>query len=339
MQTLPGSPRGVLVAAVAFDDQTDSLLETAVSLAERFDMEVRFVNVLDNLAMDPWVMEMPGNYMSMPIYRETQEKMVRERRKMLIELVDRVRLKARERAVAEVVSGDVPDSLIAYAKLHRANLILTACSSASYRITPKGFSTALSLMADAPLPVLVVNRERPLNFSAASLRLLLADDLQASTNEAAIRTYELAMRLGRCRVRQVHVHGDFRELIKESWSDLAGRYPGLSDASASDDPTAFATKKITDNLQARGLPYRQQAEQRGATLELDVRTGPVHDEIHQACQDFDPDLLIFGRHKFFRSRPFLVGRMSFRAMLHDQRPILLVPPSESLYANLPFPAH
>ncbi len=344
MQALPGPPKGVLVAAVAFDDQTESLVETAVSLGERFDMEVRFVNVLDALTVDPWVMEMPGHYLSMPIYRETQEKMIQERRKLLLHLVDRAHLKSPERGVAEVVSGDVPEALVAYAKLHRANLIVTACSSASYRLTPRGFSTALSLMAEAPLPVLVVNRERPLNFTASTLRLLFADDLQPSTNEAARRTYELAMRLGRCRVRQVHVHGDFREMIKESWSDLAGRYPMLAtgDAPEETSPTEAVLSRETqlrlERLHARGLPYRQQAETRGASVEVDVRAGNVHDEIHEACQEFDPDLVIFGRHKFFRTRPFLVGRMSFRTMLHDHRPVLLIPPSEALYANLPLPA-
>lgn len=334
---LSAPPRGVLVAAVAFDEQTEHLTRTVVSLAERFDMEARFVNVLDAMSADPWLMEMPTHYMALPLYRETQDKMILERRKLLSELVATTRLRAR--AHGEVVSGDPAEAVIAYARLHRANLIVTACSSTSYRMIPKGFSTALSLMADAPLPVLVTSRERPLDFRGASLSLLFCDDLQPSTNEAALRTFELAWRLGRARVRQVHVHGDFREMVKDSWADLAARNPAL--VREHDSPESFLSREYEERmsaLKARGLPYRQRAEAGGATVEIDVRTGSVHDEIHEATEAADPDLLVFGRHKFFRSRPFLVGRMSFRAMLHEQRSVLIVPPSEALYTNLPFPA-
>ncbi len=334
---LMAPPRGVLVAAVAFDDQTEHLTRTVVSLAERFDMEARFVNVIDAMNADPWLMEMPTHYMALPLYRETQDKMILERRKLLSEVVSSTRLHAR--AHGEVISGDPAEAVVAYARLHRANMIVTACSSSSYRMIPKGFSTALSLMADAPLPVLVTSRERPLDFRSASLSILFCDDLQPSTHEAALRCFELAWRLGRSRVRQVHVHGDFREMVKDSWSDMAAHNPAL--AREHDSPESFLSREYEERLstlKGRGMPYRQRAEDAGVKIEVDVRTGKVHDEIHEATLAADPDLLVFGRHKFFRARPFLVGRMSFRAMLHEQRSVLMVPPSEALYTNLPFPA-
>ena len=45
-----------------------------------------------------------------------------------------------------------------------------------------------------------------------------------------------------------------------------------------------------------------------------------------------------GRHRTFKARPYLIGRVGLHAMLQARRPVLLVPPHSQLYAPMPFPA-
>lgn len=57
----------------------------------------------------------------------------------------------------------------------------------------------------------------------------------------------------------------------------------------------------------------------------------------EAERTVDPDIVVFGRHRMLKAKPYLIGRMGFRAMLEARRPVLMVPPQEQLYAALPFP--
>ena len=337
MRALAAPPKGVVVCAISFDEEVDAFAHSALGLAERFDMELRFVNVLEAFATDPWVLDMPTNYVALPLYRETQAKLIGERRALLRALIDR--LGASARIMGEVVSGDTADAIIAYAKLHRANLIVTTAGPRNYRFVPTALSTSMTLMAEAPLPVLIMSQERRVDFKAPSFRLMLADDLEPSTSEAARRTFELAAHLDGSVVRHLHVHGDFRELIRDSWLDWTSRYPALT--SGAESPEALLDAEYharLDKLAAQGLPYRDRAIEAGVTVQTDVRLGRVQEQIDDAIKEFDPHLLVFGRHRLFRTRPFLMGRMPTHAMLAGRRSVLLVPPAEALYANLPFPA-
>jgi hypothetical protein len=69
-----------------------------------------------------------------------------------------------------------------------------------------------------------------------------------------------------------------------------------------------------------------------------MRTGKVADELHEAAQEFAPDLIVFGRHRLLRARPFLIGRMPFRTMVHERRAVLLVPSASELAFWGPFPS-
>lgn len=332
-------PAGAIVAAVGFDDQTDLVVETALSMASLSGAHVVFVNALEPAYYDAIAVESPGFSVLPALLQANEEERLRDREKMMAGLVERARRDYTTAApiVGRVRRGDVLRMLINEAISVRAKLIITACHPSAYRLLPEGFSTALSLMHHAPMPILVVGAT-PVRFDRPGVRLMIADDLQESTREAVRKAYQLAMALEDPLVKHMHVHGDFRELLRDAWVDLIQRIPGLRmldqtpDSLWSDEFEARMTA-----LRQQGRPFSQAAEQHGAHIDFDVRTGDLGTEMRAVTEAFAPDLLVFGRHKLLRTRPFLIGRMPFKAMLQERRAVLLVPPTGDLYARLPIP--
>lgn len=334
MNRLPASAKGVLVVAVAFDDLQEVLVQTATSLARAFEMEVRLVNVLD-VPVAPLFIDPTGYALAAYPIASAVDAMAQERRARLAKLAAGMGLEGRVRI--DVIAGDTAGALGDYACLHRANLLLTGCSPRPALI-PQGLSTALTLMAHAPLPVLVVGRECVFDAEKGALRILLADDLQAGSEEAARRAFELAKKRAGV-VRHLHVHGDFREILRDTWRDLAAAHPRLLDVHHEAEALLRQDSEVRlAALAARGAPYRAQAEAAGVTVETDCRLGKVLGELHDCVAEFRPDLLVFGRHRTVKGRPFVLGRAPFSAMLREHLPVLVVPPAAELYANLAFPA-
>lgn len=331
------SSRGVLVAALGFDRQTDTVVRTAVALGKRFDLDVHLVNVTETMLYEPMIGDLPGYYTIPGLVAEREQEIVAERSKDLAKIQDQIQNQAN--CSFRAIVGDTVRSLISEAEAKRANLLLTACNPSEYRLLYRGFSTALGLMHEAPLPVLTVSDETPLDLDKEGVRILVADDLRESTGEAVRKAYELAAQLGGASVRQVHVHGDFRELIRDYWQDFKERTPGLRSGESKTLESLWNDEYELrkDRLSKHGMPFRALAERAGAKVDLDVRTGSVHEQLHASIQEFSPDLLVFGRHRILRAKPFLVGRMTAKAMLEERRPVLSVPAEADLYAKLPFP--
>lgn len=330
------TPRGSFVAAVGFDRQADTLVRTAVELARRFDLEIHLVNVTETMIYEPMIGDLPGYYTIPGLVAEREQFLVDQRQQDLQRIKDQI--EGEVPVTVKAVIGDTVRSLISEAEARRANFLLTACNPSEYRLLYRGFSTALGLMHEAPFPVLTVSDETPLALDKKGVKMLVADDLRESTGEAVRKAYELAARLDSPVVRQVHVHGDFRELIRDYWHDFKERTPGIrTDGKTLESLWNDEYQLRKDRLAKHGAPFKTLAERAGAQVELDVRTGAVHEQLHAAVQEFGPDLLVFGRHRLLRAKPFLVGRMTAKAMLEERKPVLSVPSESDLYAKLPFP--
>ena len=325
--------KGTAIVAVGFDDQTEALLSTAVSLARRFHSELRLVHVVApheglgafDYTASLYVSPLTATWDDVEAKAEAGEKM----QKLLASLPKDVS------ATGVVLSGPPTPCIAAEAITRRANLIVVACSPDGYSALTQGFSTSIGLMHEAQLPVLSVSKYAVLDFAKPGFRILIADDLQEASHEAARKGYELATRLGHAaKVRHVHVHGILRALMSESLTPLqtTGK-PTLEDQFDRDYEQRMAT------LKAHGDAWRLQAEQSGTKVVYDIRTGNVQAEIAAAAADFKPDLYVFGRHRLLRARPFLIGRMPFRTMLAEKRAVLLVPPTNELYQRTAFPAN
>lgn len=330
-----GLPRKLTVA-IGFDEQTEALISSSVSFAKRFNYVLRLVNVIEGPDFDPLAVDMPGFYSIPPVVQVSEERIRIERKdrmRAIIEKIDPV-----VKVEGHVLNGDGPRVLIADAVAAQSSAIMIACNVESYHLMPSGFSMALTIMHEAPMPVIVVSKEAPVEFAKENFKILLADDLLETNRETARRAYELAASVSNSRVRHLHVHGDFREVLRDTWMDIIERNPALK-ASAETPESVWVTEynMRLDKMKKQGEPFTGAAEQKGVTVEFDVRTGKVSDEVHAVVEEYNPDLIFYGRHKFWRAKPFLIGRMPFRSMLQERKPVVIIPPRDDMYAALSFP--
>ena len=294
MQSPTGPSRGLVVAAVCFDPQTDAVVKAATTLARRFDMEVRFVHVVEPIMMEPWVATMSPYYSYYPIDAEVEAESLKAKDAKLKELM--AGIKPAVRMSATVISGMAGQALVAECIAKRANLLVTAYSPESYRLSNAGLSTALNLMHEAPLPVLAVTAGSAPDFSKVGFRILVADDLQEATSQAVRKAYELAAGLEQSHLRHVNVHGDFRELIKGTWSDLRDKlaHKHAGDLSPEELWTADQKARLA-KMHEQAAPFNVKAEQAKVKIEIDIRSSTrVADELYDVAAKADPDLLVLG---------------------------------------------
>lgn len=331
--------KGLALIATAFDAQTTALVTSALTLARRFQMKLRFVSVVETQWESP-VIDTPFYGVSPLVLNEIRERDLAERRGKMKELL--ATLPADVAAEGDVFVGDATPGLIADAIVHGANLILTAANVETYGpFMPRGFSKAMSLMADAPLPVLVTSAQAPLDASRPGFSILVADDLQPDTEEAVRRGYELAAKLGKgTKLQHLHVHGDFREALGAVWSEIRTAVEARlgTTEGARDRILAAESAARLERLAERPGAFAADAQAAGVEVKRVCELGQVGEEIHDAATDMDADLLVFGRHKWLRARPFVIGRVPLTAMLKAGRPLLVVPAGKDFYAPFPFPA-
>lgn len=330
-----GLPRKLTVA-IGFDEQTEALISSSVSFAKKFNYSLRLVNVVEGPDFDPLAIDMPGFYSIPPVVRISEERIREERKDRLRTIIEKI--DPAVKVEGHVLHGDGPRVLISDAVSTQSSAIMIACNVESYHLMPSGFSMALTLMHESPMPVIVVSKDARIDFAKDDFRILVTDDLLDSSRETARRAYELAASINRSHVRHLHVHGDFRELLRDTWMDVVERNPALK--SGSDTPESVWMSEYNlrlDKMKKQGEPFTGAAEENGVCVEFDVRTGKVADEVHAVVEDYKPDLIFYGRHKFWRAKPFLIGRMPFRSMLQEQKPVVIVPPREDMYAAISFP--
>ncbi len=338
MSKFPKNPRGQIVAAVAFDQQTETIVRTVSSLARHFEMGVHLVSVVEPTLANPWIQLSGAQMAYFPIYPDVDEADRQDKLARMVELARRFELPFP--VTTSVAYGLKAQTIISEAIAKRATVLVTGFDPESYRLSLTGMSTALMLLADAPLPVLAVTAGAAPDFDKPRFKVLIADDLTETTQEAVRNGYEIASELEQAEVRQTYVHGDFRELLRSRWEEFVCRFPGKDCGTLTPDSlweNEFQT--LLAQAKAQGSPFRKKAEIANVKITLDVRTGTdVPEEFRAVAKEFAPDLVVFGRHRLLRSRPFLIGRMPFRTMLQMRQPILVVPPTGELYARLPFPA-
>ncbi len=338
MSQSPKNPRGQIVAAVAFDQQTEAIVRAVTSLARRFEMGVHLVSVVEPTLANPWIQLSRAEMAYFPIYPGVDEADRQDKTTRMADLARRFELPFP--VTTSVTYGLKAQTIISEAIAKRANVLVTGFDPESYRLSLTGMSTALMLLADAPLPVLAVTVETAPDFNKPRFKVLIADDLTETTQEAVRMGYEIASGLEHAEVRQTYIHGDFRELLRSRWEEFKSRFPDKDCGTLTPD-SLWETEQQTllAKATAQGAPFRKKAELAHVKINLDVRTGTdVPEEFRNVAKEFAPDLVVFGRHRLLRSRPFLIGRMPFRTMLQLRQPVLVVPPTSELYARLPFPA-
>lgn len=318
--------RDPIIVAVQFDDQLPSLVDAAMGLARRFEAPLSLVNVYAEPQPLLGVAAQPGYAaLSRALTLDSEAALARQREQMRA-LVEKVRdpLEAR----GQVVLGTPAQGVLAEAAAHNARLVVTACNPGSYSMVPRGFSVALTLMATSDVPVLALSDKSQLVFPAnRRFRIMVCDDLEPGSLDAVHTAYAWAAQLGDVELTHLHVHGDLREVLQDYWADIAARTPYLRDHFATPEELWVAHEKERKAaLAARAGKAAEQAAAAGVHVSHQCRfANDVREELSLATEEFAPDLIVFGRHKILKTKPYLLGRVPLKAMIDFGRPVLVVP--------------
>lgn len=205
-------------------------------------------------------------------------------------------------------------------------MLLVGGNFSNMRFMPKGLSSALSLMVSSPVPLMVVDTERDQSINTSQLKFLLSDDLSEKSESAVEFTFDLATALGRCEIHHVHINGMTFDSLKAGLNTAAAtsHTPLNSSASVDDVYNALITG-IESKLSSRAASLRDYLEASGGSYYSEVATGNVSDEIGKVSEEVQADVIVFGRHHTLHTKPFFIGRVPFRSMLGQRKPVIIVP--------------
>jgi nucleotide-binding universal stress UspA family protein len=159
-------------------------------------------------------------------------------------------------------------------------------------------------MASSQMPVLVIPEEADLKLDDQDFRILIADDLKADSLAVVRQGLSFAAQIGPCKVEHLHVV----EQVPLTFFKI--------------DAKIDLQRACTDEMKRRSKDFLQVISD--IEYQADVKFGDVADTLQRILDDHSITLLVFGRHKTFKSRPFAIGRMTANAMLELKKPVLLV---------------
>ncbi len=314
-----------VVVAVAFDRHTMSLSHAAAELCRKTGKRLCLAHLVEPWAELPTSRAFGGD--DDPLWNVTQA----------VEASSRDQAEDRFQEIIEALgpgtdprieirNGKPAVELAAIAADVGAALMLVGADYGNVKFLPRGFSTAMSLMASATCPVCVMDGNTPTHFLHDPARLLLADDLGPEAEAAVAFGYGLAAAMERSEVHHVHVNGLTFDSLKAGLNTAAATAHTPLDAVASSEEVYDALiSRLKEKLEARAQPHRDYLDAAGGQIVTEVLTGDVNEQIGSLTASVEPDLLIFGRHQAYHSGPFFLGRLPFRQMLAQKRPIVVVP--------------
>jgi nucleotide-binding universal stress UspA family protein len=82
-------------------------------------------------------------------------------------------------------------------------------------------------------------------------------------------------------------------------------------------------KSVETKLAERAPGRKHLVEARGGKVKTLLLQGEPVESILKLAEDNKADLMIFGRHRTWRRKPFAVGQLPFHSMLRSRRPVLI----------------
>jgi nucleotide-binding universal stress UspA family protein len=318
-------PNSLVLACVKPGEFSTSSLKAAVSLCKRTGMRLRLVSAVEPALM---YLQFPAieMYDFTAISRAESNELKAQVEDELKQFAQSLELDSK--VETSVVVGQPAQVALSDAVANGVSLIVTGAANGSHRFVPKGLSTALSLMADSHMPVLVVKENGALDFSKEALNIVVADDLSANCERAVLAAFDLAIALGDTDVHHIYSNSLTMQNFARNVQKLRELH---DDDSATDISPTDLWEKTRINLHER---LRLRAPGRSLFLEAagghywpEIRDGSVELALEKVIESASPELIVFGRHHSFHRRPFAIGRVPFHFMMSMDRPILVVPPN------------
>ena len=315
------NPKGKILVPVNLDDSSSPLLKAAGQISKRTGLAVHVVHVSEYWVGRTWPTEMmlggPMGGLVSAVEDETME-VAHSRLKELV----KTNLSGLH-VNTEVLLGYPAESIRAHAVTIGAELIILGGATDDYKYIPRGLSTVLGLMADAPCPVLVLPQGNPGIWDKKPLKAVLADDLQPESDNGVLVAYEWVSALGDTELNHVHVNQLTKDDLKDALTSAAAAAHTPEGALDLETVWNAAMKSIETKLAERAPGRKHLVEARGGKVKTTLMQGEPVESILKLAEDTKADLMIFGRHRTWRKKPFAVGQLPFHSMLRSRKPVLI----------------
>jgi nucleotide-binding universal stress UspA family protein len=315
------NPNGKILVPVNLDETAAANIKAGAQIAKRTGLKLEIVHVNEYWVGRTWPAEMMFGGPVTGMISTVEEDAMAEAKRSLDVLVKK-NLPGME-VPSTVLLGYPAESIRAHAVAIGAELIILGGTADDYRFIPKGLSTLLSLMADAPCPVLVLPKGKMTNWEAQSLKAIFSDDLQPQSESAALVAYDWAAALGNTQLVLAHSNQMSKESLKTAMTTAAAASHTPTGAIDVDVIWNAAMKSMEEKLMSRGAGQRKFLESRSGTARAIVLQGPPVESILNMASETKADVMIFGRHRTWRRKPFAIGQLPFHTMLRSQRPVLI----------------
>lgn len=315
------NPNGKILAAINLDDASIPALKAAGDIAKRTGLGLVVLHVNEYWVGRTWPTEMmlggPMGGIASAVEDESLKASQERLRSLVSEHISDIAVQQ------EVLLGYPLDCIRSHAQTIGAELIVVGGISTDYKFVPQGLSTVLGLFDDASCPVLALPKENPGHWDKGRLKALLSDDLTPHTETAVMVGYEWAAALGNVDLVHLHVNQMTKRDLKVALDSAAAAAHTPQGVLNVDTVWNGAVKSIETALQNRAPGRQHLLEARGGALKTSLLDGDPAEAVLKRADQEDADVLIFGRHRTWHTKPFTLGRMPFHSMLKSGRPVLI----------------
>jgi nucleotide-binding universal stress UspA family protein len=304
-----------LLVAVAFDERLETLIRSAERYCQLTGAALRLTHVCD-----PWAKSFlatvadKGALDLMAALKDEATRIAGRRLDALARSLDQS-LKVE----TAVLSGDVAKSVAEDAEDNGASMIMVGSSRSGVTGTIQGFSTAISLVMESAVPVLVLNEKAEFCPKSDRPVIVACDDFTEVSSAALDVGFAVASSIEGSSLVHLHV---------ESYGDMNAhgklRDPKTNGA-ITPEQLEHMNRQAEEKMLERAGGRPAALEDKGGRYVLEIVTGSVPDEIERSAIAHRADLMILGQHKVFHRKSMHVGQVPYKAMLAQQRPVIVVP--------------
>jgi nucleotide-binding universal stress UspA family protein len=317
------NPSDPILVAVNLDESAQSVLTAARQWALRLKRPIKLMHVCDYWVGRTWANDlMLGGAVLSNIAESAEEEAINAAKKSL-DVMAKNFLQGVETFI-DVVVGFSDEAIRAQAVTSHAACIMVGGTHAEYRFVPKGLSTVLSLLSESSCPVVVIPKGWKGHFDQA-VRILVGDDLTAQSETAVHAGYALAANFGaQTQVLHCHVNQMTKEALTSALSTASAAAHAPESALNRDDIWQAAQQSLEKRLSLRAMDQRIKIAKQGGHVQDLLLNGDASELLLKTANDKDAHLLVFGRHRTWRQKPFSVGHLPFHSMLKSGKPIVVV---------------
>lgn len=225
-----------------------------------------------------------------------------------------------------VVAGISNQVIVAEAVLSQAQILVLGSPEDSWRRKEHRLTTLLSVLHEAPCPVLVVGSGK---IDEKIQAVAIADDLTPWSRSAVRTGFYFAEALDASHVYHMHVNPLQRERFAAALRRYASRQGTHVRPEAASEFFKDLEHDISLQLRERASDETMWYPEREGHYTASVLHGPVLDTIETAIskeQGWDAGLIVFGQHRSFHRKPFRAGNVPFGEMARLGKIALIVPP-------------